>query len=115
MTDCFLFAALAPTAEQLTAMFETGFSTANTQRFKLDERFDEIQRGSTGFVSNLAPAPPPVESTATGKSAVEKQPVLQPAPENRWGVWGNGWGDWVNVENNGQAKGYNFATGGALL
>ena len=31
----FIFAALDPTAEQLTSMFEIGFSGANTQRFKL--------------------------------------------------------------------------------
>jgi hypothetical protein len=58
---------LDPTAEQLTALYEIGFSGANTQRFKLDERFDQIQRGSTGFVSNLPPAPAPVAGTETGK------------------------------------------------
>jgi len=95
-------------------MFETGFSGANTQRFKLDERFDEIQRGSTGFISNPPPAPVAATTTATGKSVFEKQPVLQPPPENRWDVWANGWGDWVNVDDDGRAKGYNFTTGGFL-
>jgi len=80
---------LDPTAEQLTAFYEIGFSGANTQRFKLDERFDDIQRGSTGFVSNLPPVPAPVTGTS-GKSVVEKQPVLEPRPQNRWGVWANG-------------------------
>ena len=109
----FLFAALDPTAEQLTSMFEIGFSGANTQRFKLDERFDEIQRGSTGFVSNLPPAPTPV---TTGKEVAPKQPVAPPPPpENRWGVWANGWGDWVTVDNDGFAKGYNFTTGGFII
>jgi Autotransporter beta-domain len=53
----------------------------------LDERFANIQRGSTGFVSNLPVAPLPTG----GKQAIEqgKSPpaVLQPTPENRWGVW----------------------------
>jgi outer membrane autotransporter protein len=110
-----LLSILDPTAEQLTSMFEIGFSGANTQRFKLDERFDEIQRGSTGFVSNLPPAPDLVTTTATGKTVVEKQPVLQPTPENRWGVWANGWGDWVSVDNDGPAQGYNFTTGGFIV
>jgi outer membrane autotransporter protein len=110
----FLLAALDPTAEQLTALYEIGFSGANTQRFKLDERFDEIQRGSTGFVSNLPLAPTPVTTIGTGKAVVEKQPVLQPTPENRWGVWANGWGDWVSVSNDGFAKGYDFTTGGFI-
>jgi len=97
-------------------MFEIGFSGANTQRFKLDERFDEIQRGSTGFVSNLPPAPAPVTTTGTGKEIAPKQPIPPaPPPENRWGVWANGWGDWVNVDNDGQAKGYNFTTGGFII
>ncbi|HWX19590.1 MAG TPA: autotransporter domain-containing protein [Candidatus Binatia bacterium] len=111
----FLFAALDPTAEQLTSMFEIGFSGANTQRFKLDERFDEIRAGETGFISNLPPAPAPVTATATGKSVVEKQPVLQPTPENRWGAWANGWGDWDSVSNDGSAKGYAFTTGGFII
>jgi outer membrane autotransporter protein len=101
--------------EQLTAIYEIGFSEANTQRFKLDERFEDIQRGSTGFVSNLPSAPAPVERTGAGKSVVEKQPVLQPTPENRWGVWANGWGDWVNVSSDGSASGCNFTTGGFII
>ena len=110
LSPSFLFAALAPTAEQLTSMFEIGFSGANTQRFKLDERFDEIQRGET--VSNPPPAPVPI---TTGKEIAPKQPVAPPpTPENRWDVWANGWGDWVTVDNDGQAKGYNFTTGGFL-
>jgi outer membrane autotransporter protein len=81
----------------------------------LDERFANIQRGSTGFVPNLPVAPLPTG----GKQAIEqgKSPpaVLQPTPENRWGVWANGWGDWVNVDNDGFAKGYNFTTGGFII
>ncbi|MBV8584883.1 MAG: autotransporter-associated beta strand repeat-containing protein, partial [Verrucomicrobia bacterium] len=47
----FLLAALNPTAEQLTSMFEVPFSGANTQRFNLVDRMAQIQRGATGFVS----------------------------------------------------------------
>jgi outer membrane autotransporter protein len=105
---------LDPTAEQLTSMFEIGFSGANTQRFKLDERFDEIYRGVTGSSSNLPPAPVPV---TTGKEMAPKAPVapLLP-PETRWGVWANGWGDWVSVGNDGVfAPGYHFTTGGFMI
>jgi outer membrane autotransporter protein len=106
----FVLTELDPTAEQLTAMYEIGFSEANTQRFKLDERFDEIQRGS--IVSNPPPAPAPI---TTGKEIAPKQPVAPPPPpENRWGVWANGWGDWVSVSNDGLAKGYDFTTGGFI-
>src|SRR5262249_31781710 len=116
LPESFLLSILDPTAEQLTAIYEIGFSLANTQRFKLDERFDEIQRGSTGFVSNLPPGPARVTSTETEKEIASKQPVPPPPPpENRWGVWANGWGDWVTVDNDGQAKGYNFTTGGFII
>ena len=35
--------------------------------------------------------------------------------ENRWGVWANGWGDWVSVSNDGSVKGYDFTTGGFII
>src|SRR5271165_4302857 len=109
---------LDPSAEQLTALYEISFSGANSQRFNLDDRFAEIQRGSTGFVSNLPVTPTPSggkETIGQGKSAVEKPPVFPSTPENRWGVWANGWGDFVNVDNTSTANGYNFATGGITL
>jgi uncharacterized protein YhjY with autotransporter beta-barrel domain len=111
----FLFAALDPTVEQLTSMFEIPFSGANTQRFNLTDRMTQIQQGSTGFVSPIAPAPPPVP---TGKEIGKKEvvpPALVPGPTNRWGVWVNGWGDWVNVNGDNGVKGYNFTTGGVSV
>jgi outer membrane autotransporter protein len=99
-------------------MFEISFSGANSERFNLGNRLTEIQRGSTGFVSNLPAAPVPYDgktSVAEGKSVVEKQSVLQPGPQNRWGVWVNGWGDFVNVNDDNFAKGYGFTTGGATI
>jgi uncharacterized protein with beta-barrel porin domain len=41
--------------------------------------------------------------------------VFQPGPQNRWGVWVNGWGDFVSVDNDNLAKGYNFTTGGGSV
>jgi outer membrane autotransporter protein len=49
----------------------------------------------------------------SSKAAVE--PILQHAPENRWGVWVTGFGDFVNVDGDGNAQGYNFTTGGVSL
>jgi outer membrane autotransporter protein len=113
-----LLSILDPTARQLTSLFEISFSGANTQRFNLEDRLAEIQRGSTGFVSKLPPAPPTYEgkrSLVNEKSVVEKQPILQPAPENRWGVWVNGWGNFVSVDNDNFRKGYDFTTGGVTV
>jgi outer membrane autotransporter protein len=53
---------------------------------------------------------------ADGKSAKSVlEPVLQPGPENRWGVWVSGFGDFVNVDGDGNAQGYNFTTGGVSI
>jgi outer membrane autotransporter protein len=49
----------------------------------------------------------------SSKGVVE--PILQPGPENRWGVWVTGFGDFVNVDSDGNAKGYDFTTGGVSL
>jgi outer membrane autotransporter protein len=111
----FLLAALDPTVEQLTSMFEIPFSGANTQRFNLTDRMTQIQRGSTGFVSAVPPAPPlPPTGKEVGKKAVVPPPLV-PSPTNRWGVWVNGWGDWVNVNSDNGAKGYDFTTGGVSV
>jgi autotransporter-associated beta strand protein len=110
-----VLAILDPTAEPLTALYEISFSGANTQRFNLDERFADIQRGSTGFISNLpVPSPPPGGKEVLGQGKAPP-PVFQPTPQNRWGVWANGWGDWVSVDNDGATKGYNFTTGGFII
>jgi outer membrane autotransporter protein len=113
----FLLRVLNPTAEQLTSLFEIPFSGANTQRFNLDNRFAEMQRGSTGFVSPLPTAPTIGKETVSQKDGktVSQPPVFQPGPQNRWGVWVNGWGDFVSVDNDNLAKGYNFTTGGGSV
>ncbi len=49
----------------------------------------------------------------SSKAVVE--PILQHAPENRWGVWMTGFGDFVDVSGDGNAAGYNFTTGGVSL
>src|SRR5208282_3214143 len=58
---------LDPDAEELSSIYEIWFSGANTQRFNIEDRFDNIMAGSTGFVSNVSyPKPPP-----TGKELTE--------------------------------------------
>jgi outer membrane autotransporter protein len=100
-----------PTVEELTSLYEIGFSTANMQRFNLGDRMFQIQQGMTGFVSPITPVPTPVP---TGKEYEGKAPPPAPPPSHsdRWGVWANGWGDFVHLDGNSVANGYGFTTGG---
>jgi outer membrane autotransporter protein len=120
LTLPFEISLLDPTAEQLTSLYEISFSGSNTQRLNLDERLAEIQRGSTGFSSNVTFYSAPVlyedrGGAGNGKAVAQTPPVLQPTPENRWGVWVNGWGDFVSVSDDSFAKGYDFTTGGVTV
>jgi outer membrane autotransporter protein len=104
----------------LTAFDEISFSNANIQRLNLEDRLDDIRNGSNGFSSNMKVNGATVNLEnrvdADGKSAKNVvEPVLQHAPENRWGVWVTGFGDFVSVDADGNANGYNFTTGGVSL
>jgi uncharacterized protein with beta-barrel porin domain len=102
----------------LTAFYEIGFSNANIQRLNMEDRLDEIHHGSNGFSSNMKVNGATVNDKAgmdgkSSKGVVE--PILQPGPENRWGVWLTGFGDFVSVDADSNAKGYDFTTGGVSL
>jgi outer membrane autotransporter protein len=104
--------------ESLTASYEISFSAANIQTANLEERFAEIRNGSTGFSSslNVSNAPQTAVEGKDGKAIMEPgKGVMTPSPENRWGVWISGSGDYVNVGGDGNAKGYDFTTGGVTL
>jgi outer membrane autotransporter protein len=102
----------------LTAFYEIGFSTANIQKLTLESRLDNLHSGSSGFSSNMQVNSATLNNTPgpdgkSSKAAIE--PVLQQTPENHWGVWVTGFGDFVNVDGDGNAKGYNFTTGGVSV
>ena len=104
--------------EGLTAFYEIGFSNSNIQRLNLEDRLDQIRSGSSGFSSNMKLGGTSVnlEAAADGKSfKAPIEQVLQPARENHWGVWVTGFGDFVNVDGDSNASGYNFTTGGLSL
>ena len=104
----------------LTAFYEIGFSNANIQRLNLESRLDDLHNGSNGFSSNMKVNGATVNledrADADGKSSkAVVEPILQPGPQNRWGVWVTGFGDFVNVDGDGNGQGYNFTTGGVSL
>jgi outer membrane autotransporter protein len=86
----------------------------------LEGRLDDIHSGSNGFSSNMKVNGASVNledrADADGKSSkAVVEPILQHAPENRWGVWVTGFGDFVSVDAEGNSKGYDFTTGGVSL
>jgi outer membrane autotransporter protein len=108
----FLLAALDPTAEQLTSLYQIGFSAADMQRFNLGDRMFQIQQS---VVPTPEPVPPPVSpgKEVEGKGVEGKAPPpTPPTPINRWGVWASSWGDFVNLDSTSAAQGYRFTTFG---
>jgi len=104
--------------DSLTALYEISFSAENVQAANLENRFTEIRNHSTGFSSSLSVsnAPGTVSGGEDGKGVIEpNKNVLAPSPENRWGVWITGNGDYVNVSGDGNTKGYDFSTGGVTF
>jgi outer membrane autotransporter protein len=99
-----------PSAEQLTSIYEMGISGAQMQRYTLNDRMFQIQQGMTGFVSNIAPVSLPTkENEGKGEEGKkELPPAYQPTPENRWGIWISGYGNWVDVNSTDDALGYRF-------
>ena len=106
--------------EELSSFYEISFSNANIQRLNLESRMDDLHQGSNGFSSNMKVNGTTVNTDdrtgGDGKSSKNVvEPILQPGPENRWGVWITGFGDFVTVDGDGNSNGYNFITGGVSL
>ena len=104
--------------DSLSAIYEIGFSAANIQEANLENRFAEIRNGSTGFTSslNISNSPGTMVEGKDGKGMIEPgKNILTASPENRWGVWTSGSGDFVNVSGDGNGKGYDFTTGGVSI
>ncbi|HJX25959.1 MAG TPA: autotransporter domain-containing protein [Chthoniobacterales bacterium] len=105
--------------EELAAIYEIGFSQAVVQNNNLQRRMDDIRAGSNGFCANNFVAhtsgKEDVSKGADGKVVLPSKDgpeVYIPTENNRWGVFINGSGDFVNVNNNDlNAHGYDIATG----
>ncbi len=102
--------------EELASIYEMGFTQANMQGVNLMQRMDDIRAGSTGFCSSVAmemPAPS-YSKESDGKEVLNKNPVpaFVPTPENRWGIWATGSGQFVNVGgDDDNATGYDLSNG----
>jgi fibronectin-binding autotransporter adhesin len=104
--------------EELTSIFVVGVSLANVQTANLERRMDDIRRGSTGFSSSgfaINGSGPSFSEGFAGVSGPEGKsgpPVFAPIPQNRWGVFVTGLGEFTDVDSTFNASGYDLATGG---
>jgi|CZKQ01.1.fsa_nt_gi outer membrane autotransporter protein len=110
------FDLIAP--EELASIYEIGFSQAVVQNDNLQRRMDDIRAGSNGFCADgFVPQVSGKDYTkdSDGKGSLpdkNTRDVYTPAPDNRWGVFVTGTGDFVNVGNNdSNAPGYDITTG----
>ena len=104
--------------EELASIYEIGFSQAVAQNNNLQRRMDDIRAGSNGFCANgFAPqvSGKDYSKESDGKMSLPDKnthDVYTPAPDNRWGVFATGSGDFVNVGNDDvNAHGYDITTG----
>ena len=106
--------------ENCLPFMKSAFRTPTFRRLNLESRMDDLHNGSNGFSSNMKVNGATVNLEdrvdADGKSSkAVVEPILQPGPGNRWGVWMTGFGDFVSVDGDANAAGYNFTTGGVSL
>jgi autotransporter-associated beta strand protein len=104
--------------EEVAGIFNIGVSLANIQTVNLQRRMEDIRAGSSGFSAtgltintrerdfNMGLAGP------TGPEGKSGPSVMQPTPQNRWGVFVTGLGEFTSVDDTSIAPGYNFSTGG---
>jgi outer membrane autotransporter protein len=113
------FDLIAP--EELASLYEISFSNAVIRGSNLQQRMDDIRAGSTGFCA-AGFAPQVTGNTyskdAGGKAVLDKNPApaFVPSPENQWGIWVTGRGEYVTVGNgDDNAAGYSLDNGGATF
>jgi outer membrane autotransporter protein len=107
--------------EELTAIFSLDVSLANIQTANLERRLEDIRAGSTGFsssgftINGSAPSFSQGLSGPTGADGKTGPSITAPIPENRWGFFATGLGEFTDVSTADGARGFNFRTGGVTL
>jgi fibronectin-binding autotransporter adhesin len=110
---------IAPT--QISSMNATSTSLGNVQASNVGQRLANVRGGSTGFSAagfTINGSTPSFSSGLSGPTGTEGKAgpsVLAPVPENRWGVFLTGLGEFTNVDSTFNAAGYNVDTGGFTL
>ena len=115
------FEEIAP--EELASIFNLGVSLAGVQNTNLQRRMDDLRSGSNGFSAAgfaMSGSQPSYSggfglAGAAGPEGKLGKTIIAPAPDNRWGVFVTGLGEFVNVDSTDNARGYDLSTGGVTL
>ncbi len=107
---------IAPT--QLTSINATAVSVSDVQISNISQRLANVHAGSTGFSSSGFSLNGGTATFAdgfagvTGSEGKSAPAVFAPTPDNRWGLFATGLGEFTNVDSTPNAAGYNVDTGG---
>jgi len=107
-------------AEEFTAVFTLGFSTANIQSDNVERRMERI-RGSSGSSATRFTIDAGFRESSmglagpTGPEGKSGPSVMQPIPQNRWGFFVTGIGEFTKVDDTSVAHGYYLPTGGVIF
>ncbi len=108
-------------AEELTSIFTLGFSEANIETRNLERRMEDIRAGSSGFSATGFTINSGVREFSmglagpTGPEGKSGPSVTEPIPQNRWGFFVTGIGEFTKVDDTSVAHGYYLPTGGVIF
>ena len=106
---------------QIASINATAVSLGNIQMSNLEQQLAAVRSGSTGFssagfaISGGAASFGQGFAGVSGPEGKSGPPVFAPNPENRWGVFLTGLGEFTNVDSTSNAPGYDVDTGGFTL
>ena len=114
--------------EELASIFNIGVSLANVQSSNLQQRMADLQAGAAGFSASgyaMSGGGPSYGGEGTNNHGRTNYGTRGPAgkggkelaapEENRWGVFVTGVGEFTNVGDTRNARGYDLRTGGFTL
>jgi outer membrane autotransporter protein len=108
--------------DELTVVNTLGIALTNVQTANVERRLGDIHAGSTGFSASgftLNGRTPGLSSAGlagvSGPEGKAGPSALAPIPQNRWGVFVTGLGEFTNVGSTANAAGFDLRTGGVTL
>ena len=109
---------------ELTSVYQVAFSQFQVQTSNLERRLEDVRAGSNGFSSTRfsMTGNSPGSAGPLGDAGLLQGPdgesgrmAMTPSPNNRWGVFATGSGEWVNVGDTTNSRGYAVTDAGVTV